>query len=421
MSWDIPDNERTCLRDLAKKQAGYAGLAVMETRKKMWYDLNDGRPGNVPPVVVETWTFDRDFLPERIFYCQTSIGRSVEYQLLRNIRNFELLNDDKVMPDFFEINWILDIDEFGFKVARETRKDADGFDLGYRCLYPIRDLDTDFDLLKPAVCKVDKDRTFRWKEYLEDLFGDILPVTIRTNNLECTSLTNRAIELMGMEALYTAMLVNPVKVHCLMAYLRNNALSIMRWVESEGLIVVNNGNQDSFGTSFNFTKRLPSHGYTGGKPKLCDFWGNSNSEETTGISPDMYKEFCLPYYSDVCEPFGLVYYGCCEAVHPVWEYVSRLPHLKKVSISRWCDQDFMGDALRGTEIVFSRKPDPKYLGIDVSLDEESWRAHIRETLDATKGVFSEFIIRDVYTVHGNLNKVRRSIEVAREEIEKNYE
>ena len=42
----------------------------------------------------------------------------------------------------------------------------------------------------------------------------------------------------------------------------------------------------------------------------------------------------------------------------LWDDLRQLPHLKKVSISRWCDQRFMGEALRGTGIVFSRKPDP---------------------------------------------------------------
>ncbi len=420
MPWSIPDNEKKYLRDLAEKQAGYATLPVMEKRKQTWYDLNDANTDYTPPVVIETWTFDRDFLPESIFYCKSATGRSVEYQLLRNIRNYELINDDKVIPDFFEINWFLDINEYGFKVERETRKDAYGFEVGYRYLHPVRDLATDIELLKPAVCKVDKEKTIEWKDFLEDIFDEILQVVIRTNNLECTSLTNRAIELMGMEAFYKAMLEDPGSVHSLMAYLRDNALSVMKWAESEGLLIVNNGNQDSFGTSFNFTRSLPKPGYKGGPARLCDFWGNTNSEETIGISPEMYREFCLPYYIDVCEPMGLVYYGCCEPLHTIWGSVSQLPHLKKVSVSMLCDEKFIGDALRGTEIVFSRKPDPKFLGIDVSLDEESWRAHIRKTVEITYGVFTEFIIRDVYTVHANLNKVKRCIEIAREEIDRYY-
>ena len=48
-----------------------------------------------------------------------------------------------------------------------------------------------------------------------------------------------------------------------------------------------------------------------------------------------------------------------------------------------------GYALRGTDVVFSRKPDPNFLSLDVKLDEVAWAAHIRETLEASRGNQSE--------------------------------
>lgn len=422
MDFILPEIERNYLRELAKKQAEYAVLPIMDERKQMWYDLNDGKQGAVPPVVVETWTWDRDFLPGSVFRCISDLGKSIEYQLLRNIRNYELINDDKVMPDFFEIYWIMKINEFGIVVDREIKKDSQGYDLGFRYLHPIKNLKEDFHLLKPAVCKVDKKQTFAFQAFLIDLFGDILKIVIQTNilDMECTDLTNRAIQLMGMEAFYMAMIEQPEEVQRLMAYISDNALAIYRWAESEGLLIVNNGNQDSFGTSFNFTHLLPAPGYKGGPARLCDFWAKTNGEETVGISPEMYKEFCLPAFQKFCEPMGLVYYGCCEAVHTIWDHVKQVPNIKKVSISAWCDVRYMGDALRGSKIVFSRKPDPHFIGVDVELDEAAWSAYIRETLEATKGVFTEFIFRDVYTVHGNINKMRRGVELAKKEIAKYY-
>ena len=284
---------------------------------------------------------------------------------------------------------------------------------------------------------------------MTDLLGDILPVVIRTGTFGSTMLTNRVVELMGMETFFTAMYDQPDAVHHLMTYLRDNALRTMRWAEAEGLLRLNNGNQDSFGSSYNFTTRLPMNGEkrgveTGnwdildssavhnipisgvspsqenGAARLSDMWGCTNSQETVGVSPRMFREFCFPYYRDVCEPMGLLYYGCCEPAHPFWKEISQLPHLKKVSISRWCDQNIMGEALRGSEIVYSRKPDPNFLSVDDRLDEQAWTAHIHETLAATRGVFVEFIIRDVYTVHGNLNNARSAVEVARREIDRHY-
>ena len=427
--WNLPQTERVYLRQLAARQAEIAALPLMEQRKQMWYALNDAHPGARPPVVIETWTFDRDFMPASIFSCQSPTGREIETQLLRNIRNHELIDDDKVTPNTFDIGWFTEEDEFGVTIEREAIPDADEVVTGFRFFHPIHDLERDLSKLKPFTLRVDRPKTFAWQAFLTDLLGDLLPVEIRTGCHVSTMLTNRVVELMGMEAFFTAMYDQPDAVHRLMAYLRDNALRRMHWLESEGLLRLNNGNEDSFGSSFNFTTRLPTsppvplperrgEEKRGELIRLSDTWGCSNSQETVGISPRMFREFCFPYYRDVVEPMGLLYYGCCEPAHPFWNEISRLPHLKKVSISRWCNQQFMGDALRGTEIVFSRKPDPNFLSVDTHLDEDAWAAHIRETLAATRSVFVEFIIRDVYTLHGNLNNARRAVEIARREIER---
>ncbi len=428
MEWHIPKDERAYLRELARKQAEYAALPVMAQRKQLWYDLNDGCPGARPPVVIETWTFDRDFMPDSLFRCQSEAGRTIERQLLRNTRNHELIDDDKVIPDTFDIGWFIDIDEFGVKIESERVKDAEGVETGYRFLHPIKDLERDLALLKPATFSVDRDKTFAWQAFLDELLGDLLPVRIRSYTSVMTMLTHRVVHLMGMEAYFTAMCDQPDAVHALMAYLRDNALRWMQWMEDEGLLRLNNGNQDSFGSSYNFTTHLPQADSPARQAgcsdpeaipvRQRDVWNCSNSQETVGVSPRMFREFCFPYYRDVCEPMGLLYYGCCEPAHPFWDDISRLPHLKKVSISRWCDQRFMGDALRGTQIVFSRKPDPNFLSVDATLDEAAWAAHINETLDAARGCFVEFIVRDVYTLHGNLNNARRAVEIARREIDR---
>ncbi len=419
--WQLDREEKVYLRELASKQAEYAALPIMAERKQMWYDLNDAKPGARPPVIVETWTFDRDFMPEGVLRCTSEVGRGIEWQLLRNIRNHELINDDKVIPDTFDIGWNTEIDEFGVQIATETVADGQGVATGYRFLHPIKNLKEDLALLKPATCRVDRDRTLAWKAFLEDLFEGIMPVEIRTGTFGGTMLTHRVIELMGMETFFLAMLDCPDETHQLMRFLRDNCLRVMHWAESEGLLRLNNGNQDSFGSSYNFTTKLPTSGMVDNKVKLSDMWGCANSQESIGISPSMFHEFCFPYYREVCQPMGLLYFGCCEPAHPFWEDLRNLPHLKKISISRWCNQQYMGEALQGTEIVFSRKPDPNFLSVDEHLDEEAWAAHIRESLEAARGVFLEFIVRDVYTVHGDLNNPRRAVEIARREIDRHYQ
>ena len=270
-TWTIPADERRYLRDLARKQAEYAALPVMAERKKMWYALNDAKPGHInvrPPFIIETWTFNRDFLPDSLLRCQANPARAIEQHLLKNIRNHELIDDDKVIHDTFQINWFTHINQFGVEIPTEKVEDAQGVKTGYRFLHPIKNLKEDFHLLRPAECRVDVEKTLAWQAYLEELFDGILRVELHTNPSFGTMLTHRAIELMGMEAYFMAMYDDPDSVHRLMAYLRDNALRMMHWAEDNQLLRVNNGNHDSFGSSCNFTTALPAARIpaTGGVP-----------------------------------------------------------------------------------------------------------------------------------------------------------
>jgi hypothetical protein len=160
-----------------------------------------------------------------------------------------------------------------------------------------------------------------------------------------------------------------------------------------------------------------------GKVRLKDLWAGMDSQETVGIAPEQFHEFCFPYYRDLAEMFGLVYWGCCEPADPIWEMsLSKLPNLKAVSISKWAKQEYMADRLAGKGIVYSRKPDPNLLGVDVTLNEEAWAAEISTTLGITanRNIPLEFVVRDVYTMHGNLDKARRAVEIARREIDRRF-
>jgi hypothetical protein len=128
----------------------------------------------------------------------------------------------------------------------------------------------------------------------------------------------------------------------------------------------------------------------------------------------MYEEFVFPSYSEIARRFGLVYYGCCEPVHGIWERcVSKLPGLRKVSISPWCDEEFMGNALRGSGVIYSRKPSPTFIGVGKVFDEEGFSRHMTRTVSAARGCTLEVIMRDVYTLTGDLSKPARAVTILR--------
>jgi len=421
MTYQLSAEERTYLRKLARQQADLAALPVMQTRRQQWTDLNDGVQGTRPPFVIETWTFDRDFLPDRLLQCTSEYGRNLERQFLRNLRHQEILNDDHVCPDTIDMGWHAWCNEFGIDIPTEYKKDSEGVVTGYHFTCPITDLSEGFDMVKPSTFFLDREGTLAEKAFLEETFGDILPVAIRSGVYGNTYLTQRLMRLMSMETFFMAMYDCPDKLHALMGLLRDNAIRMCRWAEAEGLLVLNNGNQCTCGTCFNFTTQLPRRTVVPGQVKLSDMWAGMDSQETVGVSPELFHEFCFPYYRDLAELFGLVYWGCCEPVDPIWKLsISQLPNLKAVSISRWANQRYMVAALDGKGIVYSRKPNPNLLGVDINLNEAAWAAEIRSTLEIAAGnnVPVEFVVRDVYSFHGNLAKARRAVEIANQEIDK---
>ena len=423
MAYALPKDERVYLRGLAKRQAEIAALPVMEQRRQLWTDMNDVKPGVRPPVAIETWTFDRDFMPASLLRCKSDYGLRLEKTFLRHIRQYEIINDDHVCPDTIDMGWHVWRNEFGIDIPTTYAKDAEGVVLGYHFDCPIKDLRDGFDMVKPTTFGLDREGTLAGKQLLEETFGDILPVAIRSGTYGANNLTQRLMRLMSMETFFLAMYDCPDKLHGIMALLRDNAIRLSRWAEAEGLLVLNNANQCTCGTCFNFTTLLPKRQVAPGQVKLTDMWSVMDSQETVGVSPELFHEFCFPYYKDLAEMFGLVYWGCCEPADPLWETsLSKLPNLKAVSISRWADQRYMAEVLAGTGIVFSRKPNPNLLGVDPVLNEEAWAAEIRETLQITadKNIPVEFVVRDVYSMHGNLDKPRRAVEIARREIDRYF-
>jgi len=131
----------------------------------------------------------------------------------------------------------------------------------------------------------------------------------------------------------------------------------------------------------------------------------------------MFAEFIFPYLNKVSQNFGLVYYGCCEPVHPLWPTIKQFKNLRKITISPWCDQKFMAEAV-GKNYVLSRKPHPMQL-CGESFNHESFAAHIKETLDITKDNFVELIFRDTCTLNGTMTgRVKEACEIVKELIDR---
>lgn len=420
MDFVVGDSERTCLRELARLQLDLSKAPEMEVLKNRWYLHNEGK-GDFPLILMETKYCEDDLIDVA---CESPFAREMELELKRHIVNRDLIRDDKVVPGYHTIHWETSIKTLNLDMEEKRIQDSSGKSVGYTTIQHLKDLPKNMAKIGKTIHTVDKALTYRHKAAVEEIIGDILPVKIKNHPSFnwAVSPSKKAEYLMGLEAMMLAPYDCPVEFNELYRILTDDILETYEWMSREGILELNNENDYAGSGSYGFSRLMPTEACKRtGVVTSKDVWGNLNSQETVGISSEMFGEFYWPYYKKLAANFGQLYYGCCEPTDVVWDpYLSSLPNLRKVSVSPWADERFMAERLRGTSIVYCKKPSPNFLALDIPFDEEAYRVHIKDSVLNARGCRLEISCRDVYALHGNRAKLGRAVEIIREVAGKFY-
>ena len=406
-------SERARLRELAQKQMEAYFSDKNQQRIAEW-KLHNACKGSRPMVHVETDTFEQEMI-DPLLCCSDPVARRLERDLYRNFFNLCEFDDDWVVPNYFGIEWETWFHPFGHKVTRHSATDLNGKTVGHQFDYVLSDLEEDWDKLGATDFGVDAVATQDYFDVAQETFGDLLPVKMVMNSLYAVP-TQHVVHLMGMENMCYAMYDTPELFQKMMSRLADDYLAWFEYLAKGGYLRPTAEFELLYQGSRCFTEELPADEVSSSR----QMWGFMDSQETVSISPEMFHSFIFPCYQRISRAFGCLSYGCCEPVSAVWKDIRTMENLRKVSISPWCDEEFMGEQLRGSRIIYHRKPSPNYLGVGHTLDEEALREHIRKTLHAARGCTLEFTQRDVYTVDQNPDKVRRYVQIFREEIDRHW-
>jgi len=410
----LPEDDIDILRRLAERQVEIADTPVNLERKELWYRHDSGTTGR-PMILAEVFGVRDEVSPLPSLDCESPWAQVIEGRLRFEIYQFEVLKDDHVVEPYFNINWRVEVSDYGVQPVEHTGDNL-GRMASKRWDPPIPDLDNDFDKLHPRTYSVDREATLARKERLEKVFGDILPVRIRGTFWWTMGMTEPAMKLHGLENLMVDTLDNPEGLHRLMAFLRDDHLAFAEWLEKEGLLTLNNENDYLGSGSMGYTHDLPESGARDTDPvRMKDQWVLLESQETVGVGPKQFEEIFLPYQLSIAEKFGKCYYGCCEPVNTRWHLLKRIPRLARVSVSPWADEEVMAQEL-GSDYVYCRKPKPTLISTE-RFDEEAIRADLRHTLTVAKGCRLEIVMKDVHTLNNQPWRLPRWVEIAREVID----
>jgi hypothetical protein len=206
----------------------------------------------------------------------------------------------------------------------------------------------------------------------------------------------------------------PGLVHRLMGILRDGHLQKLDYLQAHGLLSPNTDLYVGSG-GFGYTAQLPAR-EAGGAVQARQMWGFAESQETVGVSPQMFSEFVLPYQLPLLQRFGLNCYGCCEPLDSRWAAVKQVPNLRRVSVSAWANLERMARLLED-RYVLSLKPNPADLARPL-LDEPAIRKQLRRSMEIARGCRVEIIMKDNHTLGGNPQNAVRWVQIAKQEAER---
>jgi hypothetical protein len=402
--------ERQRLRRLAGEVAALAARPIEQRKRQLWLDHNTLRPTR-PVVLCDPETSWSEIIPAKSLECVNPTARGWEFHLRREIFWGAQMNDDRVVMPSFDVSHVADAPDWG---ATERMIQTAGEDrTAYTWEAPVK-TEADWEQIHAPVIRVDFDATGRLVTLASEVFGDLLPVRLKTQWWWSLGMTWTLIKLRGMETLMFDLTKRPAFVQRMLSTLRDGTLAMLAALEQAGLLGLNWDGTYVGSGGYGWTEELPAAGHTG-PVRLADLWGFAESQETVGISPRMFANFILPYQLPILEKFGLNCYGCCEPLDERWKSVQGIPRLRRVSVSPWSDREQMAAQL-GDRYIFSMKPNPAALAMD-DFDEAGIRAELRRDLALTRNCRVEVIMKDVTTLLHDPRRATRWVEIAQAEAE----
>lgn len=402
---------REILRRLANELVEVATQPIMEERKRNWKNLNSLN-SNTPLVLVSPEGAWREINQTIKLECDTEEARAFELKIRQKLYSAKFNDDMPIVADF-EIAYSIEEDTWGVKLEKHNSDMTGG---AYKPIPPLTDLSRDLSKLRFRKLKWDQAEFEQQKELAENTFGDILKVVTAPGYCFWTcGLTSTVINLMGMEEFLMGMYDQEENIHALMQFLTDDMEQYLDQLEKAGLLWYNNGPNLVGSGNCGLTYDLPSIENPVANITTKALWGLSESQETVGVSPEMFGEHIWPYQKKLLNRFGLGYYGCCEPIDKRLKYIKEASNIRAISVSPWADVENCANLVQN-DYVLCHKVNPS--NVCVNFNEVEIRKELRHRLDVCRSLNNMFILKDTHTISNEPERFKRWIKIFREESHK---
>jgi len=402
------------LRELAKRCMDAAANQDAEKVKSQWRRLHDCDMER-PMIYIWTILFTEELEEITRLQCTHPLFREKEKELRTELYH-QYLGDDSLVQPYLSLKATHVGRENGpwgpgMWAATRTPDQKDGAAHVYADP-PLKSLD-ELDKIRTVKHCIDEEKTAADRVMLEEAVGDIMPVHVaRTPVYYQELVASSLMTLRGMTPLMMDMLERPEKVHRILKIMQKAAIAAHEKAERLGDI----SRADQFIQSCTY-----SHYTVDPEPNVparCnELWCYMHTQDFTGVSPEMHKEFALDYQRPIMEMFGASGYGCCEDLTHKIDILREVKNLKQIAVTPAANLERCAEQI-GTDYIVSWRPNPSD-HVCVTFDPDRIRRQVTEAREvlAKYGCHYEINLKDVLTVQGDRERVREWVRIVRDVIE----
>jgi hypothetical protein len=405
------------LRRLAEELARIAALPIHKEKARLWQKLNDLESERPMVWINEICWHEMDVAGELTLTAEHPWARDWERDLRRTHYQWRHLPGDMIVSDYLACPLAVHSTDFGIiEDVDIVRTDRSSDVVSRHFKIQIRDF-ADLEKIKMPVVTHDEAATHYRHQAMCEVFGDIMPVKKVGQTHIWFTPWDYLIRWWGIREAMIDLVERPELVCAGVERMVDAWMAELDQFERLNVLALDCDNTRIGSGGYGYTQDLPGAEYDPRRVRPKNMWGCSNAQIFSEVSPRMHWDFALKHDLRWLDRWGLTYYGCCEPLDRKIDLLRRIPNLRKISVSPWCDAKRTVASI-GSDYVVSRKPSPAILAEDEWHSERA-RAAIREFLDeAGSACHIELIMKDISTVRYQPQRLWQWAEIATEEAEK---
>lgn len=409
--------DKAVLRALADEVAEIAALPVHEEKAALWRRLNDLDSARPMVWVNEICWNEMNVGDELTLRTRHPWAQDQERGLRRLLYQWRHLPGDMIVDGFLTCPLAIHSTDFGIIEDVDTIKMDETSDICSRHFKILIKEPEDIQKIRmPVVTHDEKATEIRYQAMCE-VYDGIMPVRKSGQTHIWFTPWDYLIRWWGVQEAMLDIIARPDMVHAAVDRMVDAWMAELDQFVEQNLLSLDCNNTRVGSGGYGYVSALPGPRFEPEHVKPHNMWGCSNAQIFSDVSPDMHWAFAVEHDLRWLTRWGLTYYGCCEPLDGKIDMLRRIPNLRKISVSPWCNPERAVNEI-GRDYVISHKPNPAILA-ETQWDPVQARRNIRAFLDAAGGqCHVELIMKDISTVRYHPQRLWEWTALAMEEAER---